>query len=305
MADNRSFTGGNFLLDINGETAGYVKKFSGLALEGDVVANDLGPDNCQKKTIANWKWTPGKATIGIGMGSEMYQWMKAAFDKGYATKDGAITSADANFKAQSTLDFKRALITEVTVPKLDGSSKDSAYFDIGWESEEVRWIKGDGKDIRGKVGMKQKQWLCCNFKVEIASLPCTRIATVDSFTWKCAVATDMCGAFVENSKHPAKVTVPDLKLGISMADHQAWADAAKSWFVDGNRMEDKHEMQGAIIFYGPNMKDELGRINLENVGFKKISEEDREANTEKIARFNVELYVEKMTFEIKSYDAAK
>jgi len=29
----------------------------------------------------------------------------------------------------------------------------------------------------------------------------------------------------EATKHPAKVTVPDLKLSISYADHQAWADA--------------------------------------------------------------------------------
>jgi hypothetical protein len=302
--NERSYTGGRFALDIDGFNVGYMKKFSGLALEGDVVSNDLGPDNRQKKTVANWKWTPGKATIGIGMGKTMYDWMKAAFDKGYITKDGALTSADFNYKAQSVLDFKRALITEVTVPKLDGSSKDAAYFDIGFEAEEVRWLKGGGEDIRGKIGPKQKQWLCSNFKVEIGGLPCTRVATVDSFTWKCAVATDMIGTLVENSKHPAKVTVPDLKLGISMADHQAWADAAKKWFVDGIRTEDKDEMSGSITFMGPDMKTELGRIDLENVGFKKFSEEDREANTEKIARFNVELYVEKMTFTLKEYDAA-
>lgn len=301
-ANDRTYTGGRFCLDVDGVNVGYLKKFSGLALEGDVVTNDLGPDNRQKKAISNWKWTPGKATIGIGMGKSMYDWIKAAFDKGYITKDGMFTSADFNYKAQSNLDFKRALITEVTIPKLDGSSKDAAYFDVGFEAEEVRWSKAGGEDIRGKIGPKQKAWLCSNFRVEIGGLPCDRVATVDSFTWKCAVATDMVGIFVENSKHPAKVTVPDLKLGISMADHQAWADAAKKWFVDGARKEDADEMSGSITFLGPDMKTELGRIDLENLGFKKFSEEDREANSEKIARFNVELYCEKMTFNLKEYD---
>ncbi len=301
--NERSYTGGRFALDIDGFNVGYMKKFSGLALEGDVVSNDLGPDNRQKKTVANFKWTPGKATIGIGMGKSMYDWIKAAFDKGYITKDGALTAADFNYKAQSVLDFKRALITEVTVPKLDGSSKDAAYFDIGFEAEEVRWLKGGGEDIRGKIGPKQKQWLCSNFMIEIGGLPCKRVATVDSFTWKCAVATDMVGIFNENSKHPAKVTVPDLKLGISMADHQQWADAAKRWFIDGQRKEDADEMSGKITFLGPDMKTEVGSIDLENVGFKKFSSEDLEANSEKIARFNVELYVEKMTFNLKEYDA--
>lgn len=302
MADIRTFTGGRFALDIDGFNVGFLKKFSGLAMEADITANDLGPDNVQKKHVSNIKWTPGKATVGIGMGKGMYDWIKAAFDKGYVTKNGTFTAADFNYKAQSQLTFFNALITEVTVPKLDGSSKDSAYFDIGFESEQVRWAKGGGEDIRGKIGPKQKAWLCSNFRVEIGALPCNRVATVDSFTWKCAVAADMIGIHREPTKHPAKVTVPDIKLGISYADHQAWADAAKKWFIDGDHREE-HEMTGRIVFLGPNMKDELGEITLLNVGFKKFSDEDAEANSEKIKRFNVELYVEKMEFKINEYDS--
>jgi len=302
MADQRTYTGGRFALDVDGISCGFLKKFSGLAMEADIVANDLGPDNVQKKHVANVKWTPAKATIGIGMGKGMYEWIKAAFDKGYITKTGTFTSADFNYKAQSELTFKGGLITSVTVPKLDGASKDAAYFDVEWECEEVRWAKGGGQSIQGKIGPAQKQWLCSNFKIEIGGLPCTRISTLDSFTWKCAVAADMLGTFVENTKHPAKVTVPDLKLGISYADHDAWAQAAKKWFIDGFRREED-EMNGAIIFLGPDLKEELGRINLQNLGFKKFSDDDAEANSEKIKRFNVELYCEKMTFEIKKYDA--
>jgi hypothetical protein len=152
MADNRTYTGGRFALDIDGFNVGFLKKFSGLAMEADIVSNDLGPDNVQKKHVSNVKWTPGKATVGIGMGKGLYDWIKAAFDKGYITKNGTFTSADFNYKAQSALTFYDALITEVTVPKLDGSSKDAAYFDVGFECERVRWAKGGGEDIRAKIG---------------------------------------------------------------------------------------------------------------------------------------------------------
>jgi hypothetical protein len=304
MADQRTYTGGRFALDINGENAGFLKKFSGLAMEADIVANDLGPDNVQKKHVANIKWTPGKATVGIGMGNELYQWIKAAFDKGYVTKSGSLTAADFNYKAQSTQTFQNALITSLTVPKLDGGSKDAAYFDVEFEAEQVRWAKGGGEDIRGKVGPKQKAWLCSNFRVEMGGLPCNRIASVDSFTWKCAVASDQIGIFREPTKHPAKVTVPDVKLSISMADYDAWAQAAKKWFVDGQHLEE-NEMQGRIVFLNPNMKDEIGEVELHNCGFKKFSKDDFEANTEKIARFSVELYVEKMTFKLNYFDSAK
>lgn len=300
--NDRTYTGGRFALDIDGFNVGFLKKFTGLAMDADIVTNDLGPDNRQKKHVANVKWTAGKATIGIGMGKGMYDWIKAAFDKGYITKNGTFTAANFDYKAQSQLSFRDALITSVTVPKLDGASKDAAYFDVEFEVEEVRHTKGGGEDIRGKIGPKQKQWLCSNFEVEVGGLPCKRVAVVDTFTWKCAVATDMVGILVENTKHPAKVTVPDISFSISMADHQAWADAAKKWFIDGARAEE-NEMTGMIKFLAPNMKDMLGDISLENVGFKSFKEDDREANSEKIARFTVTMYTEKMTFNLKEYDA--
>jgi hypothetical protein len=302
MADQRTYTGGRFALDIAGYNVGYLKKFSGLAMEADIAANDLGPDNMQKKHVTNFKWTGGKATVGIGMGKGMYEWIKQSFDKGHQTKDGQFTAADFDYKAQSKIEFYKALITGVTVPKLSGDSKDAAYFDIEFEPERVKWSKGGGEVINGKLGSKQKQWMCSNFKIEIGKLPCDRIASVDSFTWKCAIAPDQLGGFCEPTKHPAKVTIPDIKLSISHADHQAWADWAYSWFIGGNRKE-KDEVDGTIIFLGPNLKDELGRIDLKHLGIKKFSDDDNEANSEKIKRFNVELYCEGMTFNMKEVDA--
>ncbi|HEX7840426.1 MAG TPA: phage tail protein, partial [Kofleriaceae bacterium] len=137
MADQRTYTAGRFMMQIGQYNVGFLKKFSGLAMEADIATNDLGPDNVQKKHVANIKWTAGKATVGIGMGKGMYEWIKASFDKGHQTKEGSVTSADFDYKAQSELSFMGALITGVTVPKLDGSSKDAAYFDVEFEAEQV------------------------------------------------------------------------------------------------------------------------------------------------------------------------
>src|SRR5512143_3776940 len=118
MADQRTHTAGRFALDVDGYNVGFLKKFSGLAMEADIVANDLGPDNVQKKHVSNIKWTPGKATVGIGMGKGMYDWIKASFDKAYFPQNGMFTAADFNYKAQTRMEFEQALITSVTVPKL-------------------------------------------------------------------------------------------------------------------------------------------------------------------------------------------
>ncbi|MBX3158743.1 MAG: hypothetical protein KF773_22430 [Deltaproteobacteria bacterium] len=287
-----------------GANAGFLKKFDGLQMEADIVSNDLGPANIQKKHVANIKWTPAKATIGIGMGKEMYQIIKDAFDAKHKPFDGALHVADFNHKVQSSLNFTGGIMTEVTIPKMDGGSKDAAYFDVSWEAETVRWLKGDNSDIRGKIAPKQKAWLCSNFRFEMGGLPCSRVATIDSFTWKCGVTPDQIGIVREPTKHAAKVTIPDITVEVSMADYDAWAQAAKKWFVDGAH-EEKDEMTGAIVFLNPNMKDEIGRITLENCGFKSFSRGALEANKEGIARFKVAFYCESMKFEINYADSAK
>ena len=96
--------------------------------------------------------------------------------------------------------------------------------------------------------------------------------------------------------------MPDIKLSISNADQPKWAEEAKKWFIDGQHLEGD-ERHGRIVFLGPDMKTELGDITLLNVGFKKFADDDAEANSEKIKRFNVELYVERMEFKINEYDA--
>jgi len=302
MADQRTYTGGNFVLDIDGYSVGYLKKFEGLGMTADIAENKLGPDLVIKKHVANIKWEPAKAEVGIGMGMGMYQWIQASFKKNFATKNGTFTAANFDHKAQSQLTFMNALITEVTCPKLSGDDKNSAYFTVGFEAEQVRWAPGGGEDIRAKIGGKQKAWLCSNFRVEIGSLPCNRVASVDSWTWKQSVVSDQLGIYKEATKHPAAVSVPDIKLAISYADHDAWSKAARKWFIDGAHLE-SDEMTGRIVFLGPNLKDELGEVTLHNVGFKKFSDEAAEGGSDKVKRFNVELYVEQMEFKISQYDS--
>ena len=300
MADERLSAGRHFALDIMGANAGFLRKFDGLAMEADIVTDDLGPKNIQKKHVANFRWTPAKATTGIGMGKEMYNVVRRAFEGQPEAFDGTLHVADFNDKIQSSLSFTGAIMTSVTVPKLEGSSKEAAYFDLEWEAETVRWLKGDNSDIR-RPNTKEKAWLCSNFRFEMGSLPCSRVATVHSFTWKCGVVRDPLG---EPTKRPAKVTIPDIKIEVSMADYDAWLQAATKWFVDGQH-DENDEMSGAIVFLAPDLKTEIGRVTLENCGFARFTHGTFEANSEKVARFSCEFYVESMKFVIRNEDDPK
>jgi hypothetical protein len=305
MADagaGRSYSPGNYVVDIDGYQVAFIKKFEGMSMEADIVANDLGPDNMQAKHVANIKWTPGKISVGAGMGKGMYEWIKQSFDKAYAPKNGTVTVANFDFKAQSQLTFQSALITSVGFPALKGESKDAIYLDVEFQPEIVRWAKGDNKVVGGTYGVKQKAWLASNFRFEMGGLPCARVASVDAFTWKCEVSPDQVGITREPTYHPAKVTVPDIKISISMADYEPWQAAAKKWFVDGEHLA-ANEMQGSITLLGPDMKKEIGRIDLQNCGFKKFSKQAYESNKTGIARFDVEFYIEGIKFLLTEVDA--
>jgi hypothetical protein len=301
MADQRTYTAGRFILEIDASRVAMIKKLEGLGMEADIVANDMGPDNMQAKHVANIKWTPCKVTIGAGMGKGMYEWIKASFDKKYSTRNGSLTAADFDYKAQSLLTFQNALITSVNIGKLDGSSKDALYFDIEFEVEQARWAKGDGNVIKGDYGTKQKAWLASNFRFTMGALPCNRVATVDAMTWKQSVAMDQIGINREPTKHPAKVVVPDVKVSVSMADYEPWANAAKAWFIDGKHLSE-NEMNGSVELLGPNVSDVIGTIHLMQCGFKKFSKQTFEANSEKVARFDVEFYCEQMKFDMPYTD---
>lgn len=305
MADSgkgRSYSPGNYVVDIDGYQVAFMKKFEGLSMEADIVSNDLGPDNFQAKHVANIKWTPGKISVGAGMGQGMYTWIKQSFEKAYVPKNGTVTVANFDFKAESQMTFNNALITSVGFPALKGESKDAIYLEVEFQPEIVRWTKGDGKVVGGKYGTKQKAWLASNFRFEMGSLPCQRVASIDAFTWKCECSPDQVGITREPTYHPAKVTTPDIKCSISMADYEAWAAAAKKWFVDGNHLAGD-EMQGSITLLGPDMKKEIGRIDLINCGLKKFSKQAFESNKTGIARFDVEFYVEGIKFTMTDVDA--
>lgn len=303
MAGKRSYTGGRFGMVLDGsEMVGFVKKVSGGNIKGEVVSHNLGPDNVQKKHIATISHDPLTVEIGMGMGRGMYEWIRASFEKGHISKNGEVVACDFDYHVMSAKEFYDAHIAEVTVPALDGSSKESAYFTIKIDPERIRYRNGDGKQVMGKIGPSQKQWLCSNFRFNLGAMPCDRVAKIDSFTWKQGVIKDEVGAFREATKHPSKVEVPNLKLTISMADIEPWRQWHQSFVIDGKCTE-SDELSGSIEFLSANLKDTLGSIDLMNCGIISLEQEGVEANKEGVARFTVEIYVEQMKFSFNKTDA--
>ena len=293
--------GAHYALDVDGLPVESLRTLGGLDLQADIVDNQIGPGLEPKKHVANVSWTPGRASIGMGMGQAMYAWIKNALDQGASRASGSLATGDLNFKQRSLLTFQDALLTAVTVPRLDASSKESGAFDVEFAPARVRLAAGDGSDIRHAHGGRQQPWVCSNFRFALGSLPCARVASIDSFTWRCAVADDATGIVNEPTQHPVKVTVPDLRISVSLADYDAWAQAAHAWFIDGRHL-DSDEMEGVITLLTPDLQMPLGEIVLGNVGFKRFSQLPTADGSDALYRFTVDLYVERMSLRLVQYE---
>jgi hypothetical protein len=296
MADKRSYTAGHFLLSLDGEPA-ILKDVDGGNIKGEVVTINVGPDNLPLKHISTLKFEPYTVNVGMSMGKSLYDWIRASFDKALLRKNGYVAAADFNYKAMSYRHFRDALITEVTIPALDASSKDSAYFTIKFEVEETTYQDGDNTDLKGTINTKQKKWLTSNFRLELGDLPCGRVTKIDSFTLKQTVVQDDVGSLRVATKEPGKIEVPNLKVTYSASDEKAWQRWFEDFVVRGDNGQEK-ELNGRIVFLDPSTKDELGSVDLFQVGIFSHVAEKSDTGSDKIKRNVAELYVEKMQLNL-------
>ena len=111
------------------------------------------------------------------MSKAFYEWIKACFDHKHSRNDGAIITADYDYKEVTRLNFFNALITEVGFPALDAASKDAAKMthQVRARVHPHRRRNGGGHGCKLALGKgEQKKWLPANFR--LASTGSTTLA---------------------------------------------------------------------------------------------------------------------------------
>ena len=292
----RSYTAGRFAFGIDGEFAGFIRKCSGGVTKGELVTHKLGPSNFERKHLATISHEPLTIEISMGMGLPLWRWIKDSWGRTFRQKTCELLTCDFNHKVMAVRVFEEAYIKKVTVPSLDGSNKDPGYFTVELDPVAIRYEPGKGT-IEGNEKVGSKKWLCSNFRLDIDGLPCKRVAKIDSFTWEQKIVPDEIGDEREYQKEPSSLTIPNLKLTISMADYEPWYAWFRSFVIDG-KCTNSDEKTGTLVFLGPDLQEELGTITFMNLGLISMEQEAMEANADKIARFVVELYCESMFFDV-------
>jgi hypothetical protein len=264
MAGTRGYGPGNFLLNLDGAACGFVTSAGGGDAVGEVVEERSRTELFTKKSIGAVRYDAIELSIGFDMTHSIYDWIKGTWERNYSREDGSIVVTDSSFQAVSERQFHGALITEVTIPALDASSKDAVYLTLKVAPTFTHDVKPSGKVTPPKTPA-QKQFIASSFSLELGDLPCSRVSKIESFTVKQPMVTEPIGTIHDQPPEPGPLEFPNLRVTIAAADAGPWTDWQEDFIVKGNH-DDSHEQSGAVVFLSPNRNDELARIDLSNVG---------------------------------------
>jgi hypothetical protein len=297
---DRTYTGSRQSVSINGVAMTGVRAAQGGDIYADVL-NDggPGPGGAVPKHLGPVHYED--ITLQVAPHSPVAQQIVRTMLAGNAQPvSGSILTSSFDLQnVLSDLQFTNALPVEFTLPALDGSSKDAGSFTIKLAPEMVRLGKGGGGASAGKgeIGDKAKAWLTSNFRIEIDNLPANRVARVESLTVRngAAASSGETAARDGIKRVAGPLDLPLIRLSLSAADAPAW----QTWFDDfviQGKNDAAHEKNGAIVLLAPDLKTELLRFNLYNIGIARFAPEPRDAAAaaETVARYRAELYFERI-----------
>jgi hypothetical protein len=277
----RTYSKDFFALRLNGHDVTLPKKVEGGDISAQVQHTQGGRQYYLKKHIGKPEYEDFSVQIDGTMSQALYDWIAASWRGRAPKRNGAVLWCDNKLAILTEHAFSNALITETAFPALDASSKEPAYLNIRFRPESITTKKGTGKLTLGSLG-KQALWLTSNFRLEIDGLQTDTIKRIDSFAIKRT-----------SGPEPAKIDFPDLKVSIGQQTAQSWIDWHADFLVKGNN-DDKHEKNGKIRFLAPDLKTELARVELHNLGIFRLSTESGVGS--QAGLIIAELYCEWMEF---------
>jgi phage tail-like protein len=296
MPPARSYVSGNFFFNLDGVKCGFLKSVDGGGIKADVINEAGGSEFYVKKHIGQPNYEDFEMEIDFGLSRTLYEWIAASWTMKHERKNGAVVATDFKQEAVSQREFFNALITEVTMPKLDGTSKEAAFMTVKFAPEYTRRSKASGK-VGVEVGKgQQKMWLPSNFRLEIDGLDCKRVSKIDSFTVKNIVLNDTIGDMRDYEKMQTKLDFPNLKITLAEVGAQTWFDWHEDFLVKGNNGP-QFEKNGSITLLSLDLKSELACVKLFNLGIFRLAADKAEANTDAIKHVTAELYCERMEFQ--------
>lgn len=302
----RPFTGGQFMLELDGSPVGFLSSVDGGHFKSDEVKYQTGVTeylNLVTKYPGKPKYDDITFSVGMSNSPDFWDWIKATLDNDPERRNGAIVAFDYKHRERQRRTFYGALISEIGFPSLDASSKTPAQLTIKIAPERLRYKEGDGTH-RGGVSYgqgemeKQKMWLCNNFNFSLDRFkgdPSLMNAKIEGFTIKQGINANPIGRMLETQKYAGLVETPNIQVSFPQSQAKPWMEWYEKCVRHGNYIGEL--TTGSIEYYASDGESLLMTLHLDNVGITSLEFDKLEAHKEGIAKVKATLYVESIRLE--------
>lgn len=286
-----AFAAGKFALELDGKAAGFLPAVQGGNVVAEVVEFTPGTDGIPQKVHGELQYEEISMLVDLGMDSVLWDWVGHMVDRDPMSMDGAIIFADMDSNVVRRMEFKNALLSEVSFPALDAASNEAGLLTIKFRPESTA-LKPPGGKLLNLALAKQKTWLASNFRLQVGDLPCTRVNKIEALTIKQQIMEFREGGDA-GTVHllPGKLEFPNLVATFSALDLGPWQAFFDDFVLAGNNGQ-ADEIGGKLDLMEPDLKTVLATLEFFHLGIFRLAPEEVEPLGSTIQRFRADLYCE-------------
>lgn len=293
----------NTMLELDGQSGGFLSNVDGGGVFADILNEPLGQDMIQRKRPGPVRFQDIVIDIPFqNVEKALSSWITETLTKKAASKTGAIVYADFNFNEVKRLEFFGALLTEIALPDADAqdSSKNAASLTLRLTPQSTRLAGGKG-NLASASGAKAKQILSSNFRFNVQGLEkaCGRIVSVESIVVKRAAVGTPAGPEKLRQQSAAAGALDCSKVTITLPEADAgpfyaWFDDMVIKGIPGT------ERAGLLEWLDQSMKTVVSSVQLGGLGIVRYEPDPTKAGTqEKLGGLvQVDMYCETMNMTL-------
>lgn len=293
LATKATMGGGGFaLLELDGSTT-FLSAVEGGNAVAEVVL-EQGPELLPDKRAGSVEYEDIALKLPLNVSPALLAWINSTLVKGPSAKSGAIIYADFNNIEWKRLEFSNAVISEVGVPSLEASSKNSTPMTLRLAPAATRWTGGSGKPV-ANAGPKATR-IGGDFRLVIPGLEAAApfIRKIEGLSAK-RIAPGSVGTSVRSKwLGSGGLDMQNIKLYVSEANavpFYSWFDGA---VIKGGGRAPDAERTGRLELLTPTLATVVASVELKGLGIVRYAPEPFEAGAEKNSGVQIDLYCEQM-----------
>src|SRR5688572_6278764 len=133
---------GRFVLEVGGARCGVLKAAEGGEAYADVVAEGADASGVVHKHLGAVRFADITLGFDNSVTDDLFKVIKDLLDRRLQRIAGAVVGVDQANRERSRLEFTETLVTELTMPELDGTSRDLGEIMLRLAPGKTKLVKG-------------------------------------------------------------------------------------------------------------------------------------------------------------------